>query len=212
MIRKFGTALAVILCLAAVSLAAPAQAKSGVLPTGGSYSGMDHHGRTITFHFNGSNQISSFYVNSTLIGDSHSKHTAHTSGGAWHETCHNGYCTKGTWQTDFYVVGYWRGPTGSWTPFTASVPQPPHRGSYMGTDHGGADIHLTYNGTHVHSFSVSGHLVFPTVQVTQGSWSEVCSHDGWCYRGHFQGANTVVGEWRTRGSVWHAWEAYAYAS
>jgi hypothetical protein len=211
MLRKLTAAVAVLLCVAGFGLAAtaPAQATS-VLPTHGSYTGNDHASRTIRFHFSG-NQLSGFYVGSQLIGDHHTKHTAHVSGGMWHETCHGGWCTKGHWQTDFHVVGSWRNPQGHWTPFSASVPPPPHRGDFMGTDHQNNSVHVTFNGHQVHDFTVNGHGGFPSATVSNGAWHEVCSHTNLCFKGHFMNNSTLVGQWRHRGGTWHSWEAYAYS-
>jgi hypothetical protein len=206
MLRKLTAAAAVLFCVAGLGLAAvaPAQAKS-VLPTHGSYTGKDHADRKITFTFSG-NHMSHFTVGSHLIGG------AHVSNGMWHETCHNGYCTKGQWQLDFHVVGYWRTPGGHWTAFSANAPQPPHQGDFMGRDHQGNFVHVSFHGSRVHDFTVEGYGDFPEAHVSHGAWHETCSHAGWCYRGRFQDAHTVVGEWRTRGSVWHAWEARGYSA
>lgn len=204
MLRKLIAVTAAVLCMAGFALAAtaPAQARS-VMPTHGAYTGKDHGNRTVTFHVSG-NQLSGFHVGHRLIGG------AHVSQGAWHETCHDGYCTKGHWQTDFHVVGYWRQGHDSWVAFEASVPPPPRRGDFMGRDHQDNRVHVSFNGSQVHDFTVNGFGDFPAAHVSHGSWSEVCSHAGWCFKGHFLNDSTLVGEWRTRGSVWHAWEAYAY--
>jgi hypothetical protein len=206
MLRKLTAAVAALFVVAGFGLAAaaPAQAK-GVLPVHGSYTGKDHANRHISFTFSG-NQITKFTVGHHVIGG------AHVSHGMWHETCHNGYCTKGQWQLDFHVVGYWRNPGGHWTAFSASAPQPPQQGDFMGRDHQGNFVHVSFNGTRVHDFTIEGYGDFPDAHVSHGAWHETCSHAGWCYRGRFQGPHTVVGEWRTRGSVWHAWEAHAYSA
>ena len=85
----------------AAAPAAPAAPALSVLPNSGSYTGVDHAGRTITFTFGG-NQMSHFMTNHQVVGG------AHVSNGMWHETCHNGICAKGHWENDTTVVGLWR--------------------------------------------------------------------------------------------------------
>ena len=133
------------------------------------------------------------------------------SHGAWHETCHGGYCTKGHWQLDFHVVGYWRTPGGHWTAFSASAPQPPHQGDFMGMDHANDSVRVSFNGSRIHGFRVGSRTGFPDAHVSHGAWTETCSHGGLCYRGRFQDSHTVVGEWRHRGGHWIAWEAYGFS-
>ena len=204
MLRKLIAAFAALFFVAGLGLAAAAPAQAAVLPVHGTYTGTDHSGRAITFHFSG-NQMSNFKVNHQMIGG------AHVSSGAWHETCHGGYCTKGQWQLDFHVVGYWRTPGGHWTAFSASAPQPSHHGDYMGRDHHGRFVSGSFNGSMIHNFMVTGIGHFPSAHVSGGAWHETCSHAGLCYRGRFQGTHTLVGEWRHRNGTWVAWEANAFA-
>ena len=149
--------------------------------------------------------MSNFTVGGHKIGG------AHVSSGAWHETCHGGYCTKAHWQLDFHVVGYWRTPSGHWTAFSASTTQPPHQGDYMGMDHANRSVRVSFNGTTVHNFRIDGIGTFANAHVSGGAWHETCNSHNLCYRGRFDGSNTVVGEWRHRGGTWVAWEAYAFA-
>lgn len=110
MIRKFCCALTGVLAVLALG-AAPAHAlhptasadsaARTALPYHGSYLGRDGHGRTVKFEYH-ENQMSHFMVNHLLIGGAHVGHAA------WHETCHNGYCTSGHWVDDVTVRGTWR--------------------------------------------------------------------------------------------------------
>jgi hypothetical protein len=75
------------------------------MPYHGSYLGGDSHHRTIRFEFH-HNAMSQFMVNHTVIGGAHVGHDA------WHETCHNGYCTSGQWVDDVTVRGTWRHGSG----------------------------------------------------------------------------------------------------
>lgn len=176
-----------------------------VLPHSGSYSGVDHHGRMITFTFGG-NYMSHFMVNHTLIGG------AHVSNGMWHETCHNGLCTKGAWLTDSHVQGSWRTGGGTWVHFDARVAPPvvPYAGTYMGRDHSGLSIHLAYHGGRITTFKADHNEV--GAGAVSGGRFEYCGN-GICVKGHWESDYTVVGLWRFANSThWRQWEAYAYAT
>ncbi len=103
--RSLITALAALALVGGAlgATAATSSAGSGVLPLKGWYEGVDHHHRTITFYFDGNNYMSHFTVSHRTIGG------AHVSGheGAWHRTCHGGYCSSGMWVTDTQVHGTW---------------------------------------------------------------------------------------------------------
>lgn len=207
MIRKICSILVAMLCIAGFTIASSstADAAHSVIAKRGAYMGMDHYGNVVRFHFSG-NDISNFYVGSQSFGG------AYVGSDAWHERCNNGWCFKGHWVTSSYVVGEWRhGSSHEWHAWSASIPSP-YVGRYMGKDHQGNDVKMGFNGSHVHGFTINGYGDFPSVMVqADGYWHETCSHH-WCYRGHFEDDYFVVGEWRTPGSVWHPWEARAFAS
>lgn len=114
MLRKICCALTLVLAVFAFG-AAPANAmhpstsadSTGrtAMPYNGNYMGSDSHHRHIRFTFHG-NQMSHFMVNDFTIGGAHVGHAA------WHETCHNGYCTSGMWIDDVTVRGTWRHGSG----------------------------------------------------------------------------------------------------
>ena len=191
--------------LASTAPATSAQALS-VVPQHGSYSGVDHRGRIVTFSFSGT-QVSHFQVNHLVIGG------AHASQGRWHETCHNGVCTKGAWITDSHVSGFWRHASdSSWTAWDArtSPPVTPYPGTYMGNDHSGLRVHLSFHNGHVKNFNVD-HNAVGDAAVSDGKF-EVC-HQSICFKGDWENDYTVVGSWRYSNSHhWRPWEAYAYAN
>jgi len=117
MLRKISAVLAALVVMTGLTLAVSsgADAKS-VLPAHGSYAGVDHGGRMVTFSFSG-NTMSHFTVGHTVIGG------AHVCNGAWHETCHNGMCIKGMWMSDTHVTGSWRQGGGAWVHFNRPRPQ-----------------------------------------------------------------------------------------
>ncbi|MCW2843328.1 MAG: hypothetical protein JWN22_1244 [Nocardioides sp.] len=219
MIRKISSVVIALLAMTGLGLAsaglgfahsgtaspAPAAARA-VIPNHGSYSGVDHHGRIVTFSFSGTD-VSHFAVNHLVIGG------AYVSRGMWHETCHGGICTRGAWVTDGHVTGFWRyGGDPSWTAWSASSTpaMTPYGGTYMGTDHTGLRVHLSFNGGYVRGFSID-HNVVGDAPVTNGSF-EVC-HRVICYQGHWENEYYVVGSWRhASGGTWRPWEAYAYAT
>lgn len=208
MIRKLLTVAAALMCVAALGLstAGTAEART-VIPKRGMYSGMDHMGNRVTFHFAaGSTEVTNFYVGGQAFQN------APVASDAWHERCNGGWCFKGHWVSSSTAVGEWRhGSSHEWHAWSASVPNP-YIGTYMGDDHQGNAIKASFNGTHVHSFSVNGYGDFPSARVgSDGYWSETCSRN-FCYKGHFDDDYYMVGEWRTPGSVWHPWEARAFSS
>ncbi len=95
--RKLALAVALLVALAFAATTAAAS----TIPYTGPYLGEDAHHRTITFSYSRTRGMYDFRVNHHLIGG------AHVSGGRWHHTCHNGYCTRGQWSHDFMVTGYW---------------------------------------------------------------------------------------------------------
>ena len=207
MIRRLSALLLALLCLAGFGIAgSPAQAQA-VIPHHGVYQGTDHGGRAVSFSFGNHNQLTHFTVGHLVIGG------AHVSNGMWHETCHNGYCFKGQWVDDGTVHGAWRhGSSQAWTTFTAHFrpSQPPYEGTYMGWDHHGTRIHLSYAGHQVLNFKI-GNTVIGNAHVIDRRF-EVC-HQHVCFKGHWQTDHEVVGSWRTAsGSTWVGWEAFAYAA
>ncbi|WP_395658989.1 hypothetical protein [Nocardioides sp.] len=200
-------ALAVLAALGAVTaslaLSAPA-AEASVIPKQGPYHGVDHAGRAVSFTFAG-NQMTHFTVGGYTIGG------AHVSNGMWHETCHNGYCTKGSWTSDGHVSGYWRHGSGHWVHWTAGHQAPTaYHGPYMGNDNHGTRIHFRFSGSHVTTFEV-GHTSYGNFGVSGGRFSG-CQH-GICVQGHWQDDYTVAGSWRRHDSShWIGWTAHAYAS
>lgn len=209
MLRKLSAVLASLVVLTGLTLVftSGADAKS-VLPTHGSYAGVDHGGRMITFSFAG-NTMTHFTVNHTVIGG------AHVSNGAWHETCHNGMCTKGMWQSDTHVTGSWRSASGgSWVHFSAtykpSTAIQPYGGTYLGRDHTGLRVHLTYRNGGIQGFSLD-HSVRGNIAVHNARF-ETCL-PSICVKGHWQSEYEVIGSWRpVNSSTWVTWDAYAYAS
>lgn len=211
MIRRLAALLSALLCLAGFGLTAnPAQAQAqaqNVVPHHGIYTGTDHAGRHVSFSFGNHTQLSHFTVGHLVIGG------AHVSNGMWHETCHNGYCTKGQWTSDGTVAGFWRhGGSTSWTSWHASFnpPAPPYTGTYLGRDHAGNAIHLSYGNHRVTGFKI-GSTVIGDASV-QNRTFEVCHHQV-CFKGHWQTDHYVVGSWRHVNShAWTGWEAHAYAA
>ncbi|MFC6041463.1 hypothetical protein ACFP8W_06995 [Nocardioides hankookensis] len=208
MLRKLMAVLAALavatgLTVAVTAITSGADAKA-VLPAHGNYSGVDHAGRVVTFSFSG-NYMSHLTINHHTIGG------AHVAGAAWHETCHNGFCTRGTWTTDTHVAGSWRTGGGHWTHFSASVVPSlrPYAGPYMGRDHTGLAIHLTYGSSMIHGFKLD-HSVRGNIAVHNAKFDTCLSSI--CVKGHWQSDYEVVGSWRpVHGSHWVSFEAYAYA-
>lgn len=207
MIRKLVSTLAVLLCVAGFTAgtASTAEARS-VIPNHGSYSGVDHGGNQVTFSFDGT-VITHFSIGHLYIG------TAHVSQGMWHERCNNGVCFKGEWRTSTHVAGFWRYGGGQWVPWSASTTPPlmPYTGTYMGRDHTGLNVHLSYHGGYLRGFRLD-HNVIGDAAVHHGSF-DVC-HRVICFKGHWESDYQVVGEWRYTSNPheWHAWEAFAYAT
>lgn len=212
--RMLGTAAALLMMagLAISAFGLPSSAATAtahasamsVLPHSGSYTGVDHAGRTITFTFGG-NQMSHFMINHQVVGG------AHVSNGAWHETCHNGMCTKGAWLTDSHVKGSWRTGGGHWVHFDArtSPPVTPYIGPYMGSDHSGLKIHLGYHAGKVTNFTADHNNAGDAN--LHGNKFDFCGN-GICAKGHWENDTTVVGLWRySNSSHWRQWEAFAYA-
>jgi hypothetical protein len=208
MIRKLASVLAALLCVAGFGLgtAGSAQAQS-VIPHHGTYTGVDHHGRMVTLSFNGT-EITHFQVAHLSFGN------AHVSQGMWHERCNGGVCFKGAWVTDGHVAGFWKyGGDSSWTPWSATFTPPvtPYTGTYMGHDHTGLRVHLSYHSGHLRAFTLDHNLV-GDAPVGHDRSFDVC-HRVVCFKGHWEGEYTVVGSWRyVSGHEWHAWEAFAYAT
>lgn len=225
MIRKLSAVLVAAACAAggfAVGASSLAEAEPGAaagpaaapsvdhaaLPREGSYSGVDHAGRIVTFTFSG-NYMNHFTVAHKVIGG------AHVGSNAWHETCHGGYCTKGMWLTDTHVNGSWRLPDGQWTHFSAyhqpALQVRPYAGPYMGRDHTGLAVHLEFRNGMIHGFKLD-HSVRGNVSVDGHGRFETCL-PSICVKGHWQSEYEVVGSWRpVNGSHWVQWEAYAYAA
>ncbi len=213
MTRRLSALVIALLWVAGVGLAGtPAQAQAqaqvrNVIPHHGVYQGTDHGGRVVSFSFGNHNQLTHFTVGHLVIGG------AHVSNGAWHETCHNGYCFKGQWVSDSVVHGAWRhGSSQSWTAFTTHFQPtpPPYQGTYMGWDHHGTRIHLSYASHQVVGFRI-GQTVIGNAHVSDRRF-EVC-HQHVCFKGHWQTDHEVVGSWRpATGSTWVGWEAYAYSA
>ena len=194
---------AVVALLASLVLVAPS-AQASVIPHHGTYSGVDHHGQSVSFSFAGT-QMAHFTVSHHVIGG------AHVSNAMWHETCHNGYCTKGQWTAPGHVSGYWRHGSGSWVHFTATFQQPSHYvGPYMGRDSHDLRIHFWFGSGRVTAFSVDG-VSYGDFAVSSGRFSG-CQH-GICVQGHSQDNYYVVGHWRPHSSShWINWTANAYAT
>jgi hypothetical protein len=131
----------------------------------------------------------------------------------WHETCHNGYCFKGQWVSDTHVTGSWRhGGSSTWTAWSASVAPAirPYTGTYMGSDHRGLRVHLSFHSGHVRAFTLDHNPVGDAA--VHGGAFDVC-HRTVCFKGHWESDYLVVGSWRYSNShVWNPWEAYAYAT
>lgn len=226
MLRKYGSIAAaltaVLACLVAFvgapGWAKPQHAAAGhaartvsartVIPGQGTYTGWDHQGNAVTLVFSG-NQVTSFHVSYQAFGN------AHVSSDSWSERCNGGWCFKGHWVSATEVVGEWRhGSSSTWHAWSAYLPTPKtyYQGSFLGSDHHGNTVRVRFNGTHIHSFTVNGYGSFPSTTIDHsGQWTEVCSSD-WCYRGRFEDDYSLVGEWRTPGSVWHPWEARAFSA
>ena len=216
MLRKLLAVIAAVACAVAAAVAFSPLAEAGgggttapaaraALPTHGTYSGVDHHGRIISFTFSGS-YMGHFTVSRTVIGG------AHVGSTAWHETCHNGMCTKGTWVTDTHVSGYWRQSGGSWVAFSAWVHPAfsPYQGSYMGHDATGLRVHFSYRGG-IHNLTLD-HNNHGAVPVSPNGTFDVCLASI-CVKGQWQTDYEVSGSWRPKnGSHWTQWDAYAYAT
>jgi hypothetical protein len=206
MIRKIVTVVAALACAAGLSFVSAGSASASVLPTPGSYNGVDHHRNLVSFSYNG-NQISHFKVGHVTIG------TAHISNGAWHERCADGYCFKGHWQTQTHVVGFWRhGGSHEWTSFSAyTTAIQPYTGSYSGRDHTGLRIHFTYSHGHLRGFTWDHNLIGDAA-VDHAGYFNVC-HRSLCFKGHWQSDYYVVGEWRhVHDHTWRPWDANAYSA
>lgn len=177
-----------------------------VIPNQGYYEGYDHQHNLVKLQFGG-NEITHFSVNGQSFGN------AHVSSDSWGERCNGGWCFKGRWVSSTQVEGSWRhGSSSEWHPWSVLFAKSYFRGWFSGYDHNRNEIKVHWNGTHINHFTVNGYGDFPSTQVDHhGYWQEVCSRD-WCYRGHFDGDYMVVGEWRTPGSTWYPWDAYAYSS
>lgn len=216
MVRKLSAVLVAVACVvgSAVAFSPLAEAGQGgatkaaagrsVLPAHGTYSGVDHAGRVVSFTFSG-NYMSHFAVNHTVIGG------AHVGSSAWHETCHNGLCTKGMWVSDTHVTGSWRHGGGTWVHFSAWLHPSitPYQGTYMGRDVTGLRVHFSYRHG-VHHFTLD-HNDHGTIPVTNGRF-ETCL-TSICVRGQWQTEFEVAGSWRPRGSThWTQFDAYAYAA
>lgn len=186
-----------------------AVAERATIPKKGEYLGLDHQGLVITMRYDGS-QITSFYVATLNFGNAHVG-----TGDSWDERCNNGLCFSGRWVSPTEVVGRWRrGGDRTYHVWSARTPSGPSyfQGSWRGFDHHGSEVHVRWNGTHLSSFTINGFGDFPSTTVdAHGYWNETCSRD-WCYRGHFVTDDEIVGEWRTPGSTWYAWEAYPSSS
>ena len=219
MIRKLLAATAALLCVAGFGVATSGTAVAGdggggaamrsVIPHHGTYNGTDHHGNHVSFTFGGthSNQMTHFTVGHQSFGG------AHVSNGMWHETCHNGYCTKGQWTSSSHVTGSWRhGGSHTWVPFTASFNPPPHpyAGHYAGRDHRNLSIQFSFSNNRLVNFTLDHNVL--------GSASVVNRHFETCFRticikGHWQTTHDVVGQWRYSNShEWNGWEANAYSA
>jgi hypothetical protein len=175
------------------------------IPKRGDYTGADHQNLPVTLKFDGT-EVKSFYVGQLSFGNAHVG-----SNDFWDERCNNGVCFSGRWVSPTDVVGKWRrGGDRTYHVWSARTPSGPSyfQGTWRGFDHHGNNMHLRWNGTHVSGFTVNGFGDFPSTTVDNtGHWNEVCSRD-WCYKGHFISDDEVVGEWRTPGSTWYAWEVY----
>jgi hypothetical protein len=219
MIRKLGAAVAAVLCVAGFGVATSGTAIAGdggggaaqrqsVIPHHGTYHGTDQHGRNVSFTFGGahSNEMTHFSVAHLVIGG------AHVSNGMWHETCHNGYCTKGQWTSDGHVSGSWRPGGGTWTTWSASFnpPSHPYTGTYVGRDHRQLSVHLSYRPGTLVDFKLD-HNVLGSAPVTLRHFDTCFQHV--CIKGHWQTDHEVVGQWRYANShEWIGWEAYAYSA
>lgn len=206
MTRKLVALLATVLMTAGFGLASTTAAQAAVIPHHGHYTGHDYDRRAVSFSFNGT-QMSHFMVGHQSFGG------AHVSNGAWHETCANGYCTKGAWKTDTLVEGFWRHGSGHWTAWSVTIPTASTRyhGTYQGRDVSKNPVHFSYAHHRLTHFTINGHAMFadPTVNA-HGVFAETCKGT-WCIKGHWADDYTVQGYWRD-GSTWHFWEARAYAS
>lgn len=206
MIRKLMAAAAAVLTAATLSLVAQAPAQATVLPSSGTYSGTDAHGRHVSLSFGNHNQMSHFTVAHQVFGG------AHVSNAMWHETCHNGFCTKGAWVNDSEIHGAWRQGGGHWTTWTVRFNGAPtathHAGPYNGVDHTGLRIAFGYTASHgVVSFKLDHNLI-GNAPVRNGFF-DTCHHQV-CIKGHWQTSRYVVGSWRfANSSHWTAWEARA---
>lgn len=203
--RKLLAAAAALVCATGLALTAAPAADAAVVPVHGAYDGVDHHGRLVSFSFNGT-AISHSRVGSVTIG------TAHVSNGMWHETCGNGYCFKGQWVTDQHVQGFWRhGGSHEWTSFSATATAVvPYVGSYLGRDHTGLRIHFGFRDGRLRAFSWDHNVIGDAVVAHDGSFS-VC-HPTLCFKGHWQDSYYVVGQWRhPHQSTWTNWTANAYS-
>jgi hypothetical protein len=204
MIRKLCISVATLVAVTGLALvAAPAQAT--VIPHHGQYQGRDasHPARTVSFSFSGT-QMTHFTVNHHVFGG------AHVSNGMWHETCHNGFCTKGQWLGDGHVRGAWRPGGGHWTGFDVYYEQSivHHRGNYLGDDHHDRDVrlHLATHGAVTWTLDQVGTVTGSL----RGNTVEACNTTI-CFRGHWQHDYEVVGSWWYRNSPHHtiAWDVWA---
>jgi opacity protein-like surface antigen len=209
MLRKLLAVLAAVACIgglaAAQSPVAVAKEQRSVLPSHGNYVGVDAHGRIVSFSFS-TNYMSHFTVSNAVIGG------AHVGSSAWHETCHNGMCTKGMWVTDTHVQGSWRHGGGAWVHFSANYQPPvmPYVGPYMGDDHAGLSVRFAYRHGMIVGFELD-HSNRGDISVSNGRF-DTCLRSI-CVKGHWQSDYSVVGAWRAVGSnQWFQWEVHAYAA
>jgi hypothetical protein len=209
MIRKLSAFLAALALTvtgaAGLAVATSSAAQASVIPVVGTYGGVDHGGRPVSLSYNGV-MVTHVTIGTLTIGG------AHVSNGMWHETCHNGYCTKGQWITDKHVQGYWRhGSSSTWTPFTASTSVvTPYVGPYMGRDRTNLSIHFRYHQGYVRAFTWDHNVIGDAQVMRDGSFS-ACTHT-FCFKGHWQSDYDVAGEWRhASSSSWTTWDAHAYA-
>jgi hypothetical protein len=116
--RRIVVVLAAVLALSLVTGAATSEARGSgsVLPVPGRYLGSDSSHRHISFVLTSHGKITQFKVNGTLFPE------ASLAGSQWHHTCKNNLCTRGKWDTDFSVEGFWNNAaSGGDVPFVAGL-------------------------------------------------------------------------------------------
>ena len=189
MLRKLLAVLAAIAVTTGLTMAVTsgADAKSA-LPAHGSYSGVDHAGRMVTFSFSG-NYMSHFTVGHKVIGGAHVGSGAR---GTRPATAASAPRACGSPTPTSPAPGARAAAPGRTSRRTLDPPMTiqPYVGTYMGRDHTGLKVHLTFSHGRINNFTLD-HSNRGSIPVTNGKF-ETCLQSI-CVKGHWQSEYEVVG-------------------